>query len=287
MGIAANLAAASSAANPGNSDDAALWAATRTITVATQNGSVAGDVLPFWQRLGGWAPLGALPVAGLVYTARYRPESLALYTFFHWANQTQIAMMTYLNGSQKDAESVQRLALGYSGAMAAALTIVVGFRGAMARSPLLQRYKRFAPLPAAAAANTANSVLVRSGELETGIPVYAVGNGSSVTEEVGLSRIAAQQAIAETTITRWVLPLGNFIVAPMIMAAVERTAIMTVLPWTSAPLQLLACGFSFCATLPVTFALFPEDTVVDAADLEPEIAAKVSEGSQLRFKRGL
>ena len=46
-------------------------------------------------------------------THRYHPASVGMFTFFHWLNQTHVAVMSYINapgGSERDAgEQLQGL----------------------------------------------------------------------------------------------------------------------------------------------------------------------------------
>ena len=66
-------------------------------------------------------------------------------------------------------------------------------------------------------ANICNVYIMRSGELKDGIDVED-DNGNVI----GVSRIAAKQAVWETALSRVFLPAPILIFPPLIMAALEK-----------------------------------------------------------------
>eukprot|EP00656_Telonema_subtile_P057483 TRINITY_DN9468_c0_g1_i1.p1 TRINITY_DN9468_c0_g1~~TRINITY_DN9468_c0_g1_i1.p1 ORF type:complete len:207 (+),score=17.49 TRINITY_DN9468_c0_g1_i1:454-1074(+) len=206
-----------------------------------------------------------------------------MYAFFHWTNQTHIAGMTYLNSSSTGDESSERLLVGYTAAMLTAVGMVLASRAAMNRSRFLQRYSRFAPLPAAAAANTANILCVRSGEVAEGVEVCLEGSN----EPIGTSKLAAAYAIGQTTLTRWVLPMGNFVLAPLIIMGLEKLPVVKRMPRAAVPIQMMAVLAAFSITLPSTFALFPGECTLPVGYLEEYLQERVGSEGVVHFPRGL
>ena len=119
-----------------------------------------------------------------------------------------------------------------------------------------------------------------------------VNDDASELVQVGLSKVAAQKAIAQTAFTRWVLPLGNFIVAPVLLMGLEKTPLFTIMPRIRLPVQVGATVLAFAATLPFAFALFHERGSIEVDDVEPEIRAAclemgLGELTALHFDKGL
>ena len=177
-------------------------------------------------------------------SARYRPTSMPWYAAAHWMNASHVAsvserfslhpasvlraihnlnpfatvsslwrmpmraaQVTYYNRAGPPMP-VEQLAVGYAAALTAALSITLGYKTLATRFPILMAAGMFAPYPAAAGANICNTAVMRAGELNTGIPVYrkvVLSSGAVEREQVGVSKLAARQAISDTCITRGAL----------------------------------------------------------------------------------
>ena len=131
-----------------------------------------------------------------------------------------------------------------------------------------------------------NTAVIRAPELETGVSVVDAGG-----VEVGVSKIAARRAILDTCVTRVVLPAGNFIVTPLVFLALEKLTPLGRLiarrPGLGLPAQVATTVACFAAVVPGAVALYPPVVSVDAASLEPEIAARVPPGAVLRYNKGV
>lgn len=262
--------------------DEALWGHARTCYAKE---TVEGGLIPPPCRMGGWAAFGSLPVSCLILTARLRPESTFLFACGHWLNQSHIASVTYFNRPPGKAAAPETLLVAYVGAIAAAVGGVVSWKSAMRRFPVLQRAGLFAPYPAAAAANVASTYMMRNQELADGIPVFDASG-----QDVGYSKIAAKDAISQTLVTRVVLPAGNFILTPLVYVSLEKAtplgAVVRRRPYLALPCQILTTIACFAVSVPASLSLYPPVAKVPAAALEPHIAAKVPDGTILRYNKG-
>lgn len=79
-------------------------------------------------------------------------------------------------------------------------------------------FQRFVPLPATSLASSLNVICMRWNELETGIQVYEKDTG----KVVGVSKVAAKQAVTDTTMVRAFLPVPLLLMPPCIMPYLER-----------------------------------------------------------------
>ena len=263
--------------------DAELWDAKRTLLGKTTAG---GGEIPVPCRVGGWAVFGSVPVSALILTAKYFPTSLPLFAFGHWLNQSHLASVSYFNRPEGRAPPVERLGAAYAAAIGSAVGIFVGWKRAVARFPVFAGLGIFAPYPAAAGANVVNTLMMRLQELDDGV---AVVDESGAT--VGVSKVAARRAVTDTIVTRLALPAGNFLLTPLAYVALERGTPLgrAVLrrPWLALPCQIATTVACFAVCVPASLAIYPPVVSVPAADLEPEIAARVPAGATLRYNKGM
>lgn len=209
--------------------------------------------------------------------------------FFHWANQTHNALINYHNRNATQPIQTSTVLKGYFGAVGGAIGVAMGLKTAIERSKSLSavqklKYQRFTALPAIVTAAAMNVVLMRSGELTTGIDIYyeqetptisidsalvvaAEPNEASRPVVVGSSQIAAKKALKEMAISRMVLPLPVFLMAPLGMSLVEpilkKNRRLLAVPFQTA-FVLLGFGLG----LPATIALFPQIGMAEASGLE-------------------
>lgn len=282
----AAVAAANATRSPSACSEEDLYVVTAT------GGGLASEEppLPWYARPGAWATVGTGPVLALTLCAQRIPGNAVLPMAAHFTNQSHVAFMTYTTRPPGSTLTMEQTALGYTGALVSALSIVLGWRALTRRSALLQRHSRFAPLPAAIGANCANLFLMRSTELSEGIPV--LGPDGQV---VGKSTVAAERALAMTAATRCVLPLGNFFLGPILieplltalLAAALGSATRAAAAVKSVPGQSFVVFGAFTVGLPLSMSCFAEYQTIDADDLEPGLRAKVPPGMELTYHRGL
>ncbi|XP_032891643.1 sideroflexin-5 [Amblyraja radiata] len=181
---------------------------------------------------------------------------------------------------------MSKFLLGYSGAVASAVSLAVGLnvfiKKASRFNPATRSLiQRFVPFPAVAAANVSNVVLMRHGELEEGISVMDEDGNA-----IGFSKIAARRALMETALTRVVLPVPVLVLPPIIMSFLEKTRMLQARPRLTLPVHSLVCLAAFGFALPLAISLFPQISEIETSKLEPEIQSKTL-GKRSFFNKGL
>ena len=254
-----------------------------------------GTLLPWPCRTSGWAVATVPVMAFIQWNAVARPTSLPHIVIGQWLNQTQNAAITWFNrpavpeavGHAGSADTVGAL-VAYVAACAAAIPIAVGAGIGAHRSRLLRPLGKFAPYPAVACANVVNTCMMRSDDLRSGVPLIDATTGEAL--DVGRSVVAGQRSVGYTAITRTLIPLANFVGAPLVMAAVERLRGRAAGTPRSMPLQL---GVTFCVlvgAIPIASSMSPPVCSIVVDELEPAIAASVAQqrpGTRvLHFERG-
>lgn len=270
---------------PPHVTDADLWRARKVKEAILHPDTNESIPMPF--RMSGFVPFGTPIVVGMLL-----PGQTVLSTmFWQWLNQSHNAAVNYCNRNATNPTPTDVFLTGYVGAIASAMTIAGGLTSLIPRLPLLSVgvksfLLRFVPFPAVATANVCNVVLMRMNELKEGIIVKAPDG-----TELGSSRIAAQQAIQETALTRVVLPMPILILPPIIMSWAERTSLLRKLPILRLPVQATVCTAAFGFALPLAISLFPQFGELPVSNLEPEFQQKRDKSGQfvtiVTYNKGL
>ena len=141
---------------------------------------------------------------------------------------------------------------------------------------------RLSPFFAVCAANCLNTPLMRSSELENGIRVL-----SDKGDEVGISKIAAQQAITTVCAVRIACAIPAMVFPLYGMMYMEKKVPRLARGKVGGPLlQVALVGTSLLIANPLTCALFPQISSINASNLEPEIA-KIYPNKLVYYNRGL
>ncbi|XP_015754769.1 PREDICTED: sideroflexin-5-like [Acropora digitifera] len=238
---------------PHGTTDQKLWEARKVKEAIIHPDTGKKIFMPF--RMSGYVPFGTVTVLGMLLPAPSFPTVI----FWQWMNQSHNAAVNYSNrNASKVSINVQELVM----------EVGIGNRFLFFFFTL-------------ATANICNVVLMRNHELFTGIEVKD-RNGNVV----GTSKIAAQKAVFETTLTRVFLPLPALVIPPLVMQFLERTKFLMKRPRLHFPVQVLVCVASFGFGLPLAIALFPQISKVSPSTLEPEIQ-KNTEETTLYYNKGL
>lgn len=279
-------------------DDAELWHAKKVKDAIFHPDT--NELLPKMCRMSGWLPFNA-PVCVGALMATSTPSIL----FFHWVNQTQNSIINYSNRNATKPTDMSTVVKGYVGGVVGAIGIVFGLNKAIERSRSLSavqklKYKRFCGLPAVMTAAVINMICMRGNELTTGIDIYhepekSISSPSEPNEAfapvvVGQSQFAAKKALTEMAISRMVLTVPVFLMAPIGMFLAEpiikKNRRFLAIPFQSA-FVLLGFGLG----LPATIALFPQNGTVEASKLEPRFQNLRDQGGDLitvfRYNKGL
>lgn len=150
------------------------------------------------------------------------------------------------------------------------------------RSPSLPAVLRFAlpkfvPFVAVATAGACNAIAMRYKEIVDGITVQDQDGN-----DLGQSQVAGKKAIFEVALTRVALPVPIILVPPLLSAGLKASV-----PGLGGALKrsrglslALDIGLSTCClyfALPCAIALFPQQSSIPIADLEPSIQRKYAE----------
>jgi tricarboxylate carrier len=270
------------------SENARLWRAKQMVDAAIHPDT--GEFIPRPFRMSGYVPFNG-PVAVAMVTSTATPALL----FWHWANQSQNALVNFYNRNASSPMSNETLATSYGGAVTAALTMAFGLSTFINRRFEPARAKqllRFVAFPTAVTASSLNCYIVRRPEIADG---YKLLDEHSHCICDTKSSVAAKQGVLETTMSRALLQCPVYFLPPALMTTVpmlKRMAIRnpaSVLPVTTY-LLLIAFGFG----LPAACAVFPRMSSINTEDLEPEVRLHLkgtgSEGKlpdRVFFNRGV
>eukprot|EP00922_Rhytidocystis_sp_ex-Travisia-forbesii_P070409 GHVS01105174.1.p1 GENE.GHVS01105174.1~~GHVS01105174.1.p1 ORF type:complete len:373 (-),score=48.43 GHVS01105174.1:390-1508(-) len=250
-----------------------------------------GEIISPLGRLAMFVPINIPICAGMLLAPATLPNLIG----WQWVNQTYNA---YFNFSQanKDSSKQQQggvdidLVKGYSCACLVSVGLAVGSSQWLSRSKSLSdvlrsRLRMIVPYVAVASAGVANVGLMRLRELTDGIPVFFNPAGDNQTPEpLGVSKVAAKQALMQTAISRIVLPIPILALPPPILAlcyrlrAVKGSRILKV----TAELTVLIAGL--WVGLPCAVGIFPQMASLPMSDVEPELLEKAKE--ILRQRKG-
>lgn len=193
--------------------------------------------------------------------------------FWQWANQSYNVAVNYANrniGGGKEM-SQRDIALSYSGAVLSSCSIALGLGKVVER--LNQRpnpgygiriFRGAVPFFAVASAGVVNVVLMRRGELSTGVTIK-----DALGTDHGMSQIAGTKAITEVALTRVALPAPILLFPPIIMSLYDRMARAASINTKFRPIvQVPVITACLWLALPFAIGLFPQESSIDANKLE-------------------
>ncbi|WKX94150.1 hypothetical protein Q1695_011426 [Nippostrongylus brasiliensis] len=260
--------------------DKELWRAQK-IKQAILHPDTGEKVLPPF-RMSGFVPFGWITVTGMLLPNPSWPTLL----FWQWMNQSHNACVNYANRNATQPQPLSTYLSAYAAAVTAACSISAGLTYLIKKSTTMPKttqliVQRFVPLPATSLASSLNCICMRWNELRTGIDVYEKGG-----KVVGTSKVAAKQAVTDTTLVRAFLPIPLLLMPPCIMPFLERYKWVKSSPVRHVLVNAVVCTISFAITLPVALALFPQESTISVHKLEPEIRSKTS-AVELFYNKGL
>ncbi|ETN76119.1 tricarboxylate carrier [Necator americanus] len=260
--------------------DKELWKAQK-IKQAILHPDTGEKVLPPF-RMSGFVPFGWITVTGMLLPNPSWPTLL----FWQWMNQSHNACVNYANRNATQPQPLSTYLGAYGAAVTTACSISAGLTYLVKKSKSLAPttqliVQRFVPLPAVSLASALNCVCMRWNELRTGIEVYEKGG-----KVIGVSKVAAKQAVTDTTLVRAFLPVPLLLLPPCIMPFLERYKWVSGSPYRHLFVNAIVCTLSFAFSLPVALALFPQESTIHTTAFEPEIQSK-TDADQLYYNKGL
>ncbi|CAD6198983.1 unnamed protein product [Caenorhabditis auriculariae] len=253
---------------PTNATNRELWEAQK-LKQAVLHPDTGEKVLPPF-RMSGFVPFGWITVTGMLLPNPSWPTLL----FWQWMNQSHNACVNYANRNATQPQPLSKYIGAYAVAVSAACTISGGLTYFIKKASSLPPttrliIQRFVPLPATSLASSLNVVCMRANELKTGIEVYE-RNGTVV----GVSKVAAKQAITDTTMVRAFLPVPLLLIPPCIMPIFEKRRWVTSSPVRHLLVNAAVCTLSFAFSLPIALALFPQESAIPFDQLGARTSSK-------------
>ena len=174
--------------------------------------------------------------------------------------------------------SNETLMKSYAAAVGSALVVAFGLATFIQKrySPAqAQHLMKFVAFPSAVVASSLNCYIIRSPEIETGIPLMDQdGTAIVVTEHDGttvpaVSQEAARRGVNSTTVSRALLQAPVYFVPPVLLGLGPFAKALTKWPTARVPMTTFLLLTSFGLGLPLTVAIFPQITSIDADQVEP------------------
>ncbi|VDK44683.1 unnamed protein product [Anisakis simplex] len=262
------------------SSDRELWEAQK-IKSAILHPDTGQKILPPF-RMSGFVPFGWITVTGMLLPN----PSWSTLLFWQWMNQSHNALVNYANRNATLNQPVSTYIKAYCAAVTSACSIAAGLTYLIKRSDKLSLSKRiiiqrFIPLPATSLASSFNVICMRYNEINSGIEVYDENRNV-----IGISKIAAKQAVISTTLTRAFLPIPLLLAPPCIMPFLERYSFVTRNAVRHLLVNAFVCTLSFAFSLPISLALFPQECAIPVHNLETELQKKTTQTTAY-YNRGL
>jgi tricarboxylate carrier len=269
-------------------ENSRLWDAKELVDSAIHPDT--GLIVPHPFRMSGYVPFNG-PISVAMVASGSTPALL----FWGWINQSQNALVNYFNRNASSQMSDETLMLSYAGAVAAAMTIGFGMATFIQRKFEPSKAKRlltFVAFPSSVIASSLNCYIVRSPEIDTGIPLL-MKDGTVVKGPSGIdlppSKIAAARGVYETTASRAMLQCPVYGIPPLVMSTIFATTIAAN-PAMATPIATYTLLIAFGVGLPAAVAVFPQIREIQVDDLEVEYRhlkdAKGDAIKTLYFNRG-
>jgi len=247
--------------------DRVLWEARRVVDAAAHPDT--GEIIPRPFRMSGYVPFN-----GPICVAMVASQSTSALLFWSWVNQSQNALVNYYNRNASSPLSNETLAISYAAAVGSALLVAFGLATAIQKKyPADQAKKllRWVAFPSAVVASSLNCYIVRSPEIDSGIPLL---DSETLTDVLPgtTSRIAAKQGVYSTTASRALLQAPVYFLPPVLLSVIGplRRYLTHVNPALTVPVTTFLLLTSFGVGLPATVAIFPQMQAINVEDVEDE-----------------
>ena len=178
-----------------------------------------GKMIPWALRFSSFLPMN-LPISfGFIFAAPTPFNTI----FWQWINQTYNAYLNYENRNASSQYTTQDIAKSYCIATTAAITSALAIRKAF--DPLAKKVSggklvllnSISAFTACALSGFLNAYIMRQTEIKTGIDICNV----ETNESYGKSKICANQAVLQTSISRIFL-VATIFVPPIMLVGLEK-----------------------------------------------------------------
>lgn len=242
-------------------DDRALWEAKRIFEAACPDGET---IIPRPFRMSGYVPYN-----GPVSVAMISSQSTMPLLFWSWVNQSQNALVNYYNRNASSEMTNATLGKSYAAAVGSALFVAFGLATAIQRRYSPQRAKQllqWVAFPSAVGASSLNCYIVRSPELDSGIPLLDAQGNDVLPGSTSLE--AARRGVYATTASRAMLQAPVYFLPPLIMAVLGRSPRFMIPTKMVVPMTTYLLLTCFGIGLPATVAIFPVVSQVPVEQVE-------------------
>ena len=240
---------------------------------------------------------GFVPFNGPICAAMVCSSSTPSLLFWNWINQSQNAGVNYFNRNAASNMSDETLLKSYVGAVGAALSVAFGLSYFVQKRFDVTQAKqimRFVAFPSTVIASSLNCFIVRSPEIDIGIPMMDK-YGREIQMPFGedsLSQIAAEKGVYATTASRAITNIPVLLLPPVLVANVPlfKNAIAKS-PAMITPITVYVLLTCFGIGLPAACAIFPQIVEISTNDLESKFhnlrSAEGQKIEKLYYNKGL
>lgn len=244
--------------------DRTLWEAKRISDAAVHPDT--GDVIPRPFRMSGYVFYN-----GPVCVAMVASQSTLPLLFWAWVNQSQNALVNYYNRNASSPMSNETLLKSYGAAVGSALVVAFGLATGIQRRFDAQKAKsllRWVAFPSAVVASSLNCYIVRSPEIDSGIPLLDADGNDVLPGQT--SQVAATRGVNSTTLSRALLQAPVYFLPPLLVSSGPIKRVIAKHPMLAVPITTYLLLVSFGVGLPATVAIFPQIAEIDPNDVEEQ-----------------
>lgn len=241
--------------------DREFWEAKRIVDAAVHPDTKEFIPRPF--RMSGYVPYN-----GPICVAMVASTSTMPLLFWSWVNQSQNALVNYYNRNAASPMTNQTLMKSYSAAVGSALAVAFGLATFIQKrySPTkAKELMKFVAFPSAIVASSLNCYIVRSPEIESGIPLLDDEGKNVLDGET--SAVAAKYGVYSTTLSRALLQAPVYFLPPLLLGGPLQKFVKQ-RPAIRVPLTTFLLLTAFGIGLPATVAIFPQIVSIAPADVE-------------------
>jgi len=240
-----------------------LWEAQRIASAALHPDT--GDTIPRPFRMSGYVPYN-----GPICVAMVASQSTPTLLFWSWVNQSQNALINYYNRNASSEMTNATFAKSYAAAVGSALAVAFGLATLIQRrySPAqAKNLLKWVAFPSAVVASSLNCYIVRSPEIDSGVPLVNSNGDDVLPNET--SKIAAERGVNSTTLSRALLQAPVYFLPPVLMGAIPlvKNALLRN-PAMRVPVTTYLLLVCFGIGLPASVAIFPQMGEIKVEDAE-------------------
>ncbi|GAM18850.1 hypothetical protein SAMD00019534_020250 [Acytostelium subglobosum LB1] len=265
--------------------NAELWKAKKVVDATIHPDT--GETIPLPFRMCSFLPINVVICAGLLLPN----ASIGTTIFWQWINQSYNIALNHANRNASNEMTNQQITTAYMSAVGISCSLAVGLGHAVNKLKIPNAsvhagLRMMVPFTAVTTAGIANVFIMRGNEMKNGIDIK-----DKYGQVHGKSKEAGKSAIFKVAMSRVATAFPALLLPPMVMSLVEKLSMVQRYPMVKMPLNLGLLAAIFNTSLPAAIAMFPQESTIDSASLEPEFQGlKDANGDLIReftFNKGL